>query len=150
MSEKISTESPSTVPMEEKILAGVKASSVTNSADLPSKEESYDVPIEDPKAERALTLKMDIRIVPILGCIFMISFLSRTNIANARIQGLEAGLGMPSNGYNTCLWIFYLSFFIVEIPSNLIMASKWMRPNWWLGGQMFVLGMLLSLNLTCA
>lgn len=39
-------------------------------------------------------------------------FLDRTNIANARIEGLVEGLDMPANGYNTALWIFYIPFIL--------------------------------------
>lgn len=39
-------------------------------------------------------------------------FLDRTNIANAKIEGLVEGLNMPSNGYNTALWIFYIPFIL--------------------------------------
>ncbi|POS71750.1 high-affinity nicotinic acid transporter [Diaporthe helianthi] len=53
----------------------------------------------------------------------MILFLDRTNTANARIEGLEAGLNMPPTDYSTALWIFYVPFILVEIPSNLILMT---------------------------
>ena len=97
---------------------------------------------EDPKDARRLLLKCDIRLIPILGCLYLVSFLDRSNIANARLFGLEKSLSMPSNGFNTCLWIFYLPFVIVEIPSNLFMSLNKIKPNQWLGGAMLILGEL--------
>ncbi len=85
--------------------------------------------------------KRDRVLVPLLGLLFLVMFLDRTNIANARIEGLEAGLKMPSNGYNTALWIFYIPFVLAEIPSNLLLNTELVKPNWFLGGQMAVLGM---------
>jgi hypothetical protein len=82
--------------------------------------------------------------VPIFGLIYLICFLDRTNIANARLAGLEAGLNMPSNGFNTSLWIFYIPFVLFEVPSNIIMGMKWIRPDLFLGAQMFILGECLS------
>ncbi|KAL4968157.1 major facilitator superfamily domain-containing protein [Aspergillus stella-maris] len=96
----------------------------------------------DPKYDRELTTKLDLRLIPVLGLVYLICFLDRTNIANARIAGLEDGLNMPPTGYNTCLWIFYIPFVLCEIPSNMIMALPWVKPNLWLGGLMFVLGIL--------
>ena len=96
---------------------------------------------EDPKAARRLLVKCDIRLIPILGCLYLVSFLDRSNIANARLFGLEKSLHMPSNGFNTCLWIFYLPFVIVEIPSNLFMSLNKIKPNQWLAGAMLILGM---------
>lgn len=98
--------------------------------------ESY----EDPKAARRLLIKCDIRLIPILGCLYLVSFLDRSNIANARLFGLEKSLDMPSTGFNTCLWIFYLPFVIVEIPSNLFMSLNKIKPNQWLAGAMLILG----------
>lgn len=95
---------------------------------------------EDTKDARRLLFKCDIRLIPILGCLYLVSFLDRSNIANARLFGLEKSLDMPSNGFNTCLWISYLPFVIVEIPSNLFMSLNKIKPNQWLAGAMLILG----------
>ncbi|OBT38804.1 hypothetical protein VE00_10641 [Pseudogymnoascus sp. WSF 3629] len=91
---------------------------------------------------RKLLLKCDLRLVPILGTLYLVSFFDRSNIANARLFGLEKSLNMPSNGFNTCLWIFYLPFVIIEIPSNLIMSMNKIKPNYWLAGMMLILGLV--------
>ncbi|KAM3080511.1 hypothetical protein ACMFMG_005458 [Clarireedia jacksonii] len=95
-----------------------------------------------PAEDRRLTMKLDIKLIPILGLLYLICFLDRTNIANAKIAGLEAGLDMPTNGYNTALWIFYIPFVLAEVPSNMIMSLPWIKPNVWLGAQTFILGLL--------
>jgi hypothetical protein len=94
----------------------------------------------DPKLDRRLTWKRDVLLIPVLGLMYLVLFLDRTNIANARIEGLEEGLDMPSNGYNTALWIFYIPFILAEVPSNLFLNMGKVRPNLFLGGQMFLLG----------
>lgn len=98
------------------------------------------------KAARRLLFKCDTRLIPILGCLYLVSFLDRSNIANARLFGLETSLHMPATGFNTCLWIFYLPFVIVEIPSNLFMSLNKIKPNQWLAGAMLILGMLRKLR----
>lgn len=108
-----------------------------NDADSEHGDEFY----EDPKAARRLLTKCDIRLIPILGTLYLVSFLDRSNIANARLFGLEKSLHMPSNGFNTCLWIFYLPFVVVEIPSNLFMSLNKVKPHQWLAGAMLILGM---------
>jgi hypothetical protein len=50
-------------------------------------------------------------------------------VANARIEGLEEGLHMPKNGYNTCIWIFFIPFVLVEVPNNLVMSLPRVGPN---------------------
>ena len=41
----------------------------------------------DPKAEKRLVRKLDWRLIPWLCLLYLISFLDRTNIGNAKIQG---------------------------------------------------------------
>lgn len=89
---------------------------------------------------RRVTWKCDLRLVPVLGSLYFTAFLDRTNIANAKLAGLEDDLGLPSNGYNTALWIFYLSFVLFESPLNLFLNWQKIKPRQWLGGMMFCLG----------
>lgn len=95
---------------------------------------------EDPVLFRKIQRKCDIRLIPILGLFFLVSFIDRTNIANARIEGLEKELHMPSNGFNTAIWIFTIPFVLLEVPANLVMSSGRVKPNIWLGILMFFLG----------
>ncbi|EPE36526.1 MFS general substrate transporter [Glarea lozoyensis ATCC 20868] len=92
--------------------------------------------------DRRLTTKLDLKVIPILGLLYLICFLDRTNIANARLAGLEKGLDMPKKGFNTALWIFYIPFVLAEVPSNIILALPYVKPNLWLGGMTFILGIL--------
>lgn len=97
---------------------------------------------DSPEKERKLTTKIDLQVIPIFGLLYLICFLDRTNIANARIAGLEAGLQMPTTGFNTCLWIFYIPFVLAEIPSNMFISLSWVRPKYFLGVQTLILGVL--------
>ncbi|KIW00220.1 uncharacterized protein PV09_08260 [Verruconis gallopava] len=92
--------------------------------------------------DRKLTTKLDIRVIPIFGLLYLICFLDRTNIANARLAGLEKALHMPSNGFNVALSIFYIPFVLFEVPSNWIMSRPFIKPNLFLGAQTFILGVL--------
>jgi hypothetical protein len=80
--------------MDEKIV-------IEDSDDLSSGEAGI-IP-STPHEDRLLTTKIDFKAIPILGVLYLICFLDRTNIANANIAGLEKGLKMPLNGYNTAL-----------------------------------------------
>lgn len=52
----------------------------------------------DEKATKALIRKVDLHIVPVLVILYLLSFLDRTNIGNARLAGLEEDLGMNEEG----------------------------------------------------
>lgn len=53
--------------------------------------------------EKAILRKMDLRLIPMLALLYLLSFLDRGNIGNARIEGLVDDLGMTGPEYNwTC------------------------------------------------
>ncbi|KAI8631161.1 MFS general substrate transporter [Xylariaceae sp. FL1651] len=84
----------------------------------------------DPEAERKLRNKLDYMVVPTVSLLYLFCFIDRTNIGNARLAGFEKDLGLKGNDYNTVLSIFYISYIIFEIPSNL--TCKWIGPGWFL------------------
>jgi hypothetical protein len=53
--------------------------------------------------EKATLRKMDIRLIPVLAILYLLSFLDRGNIGNAKIQGLTKDLKLEGNQYNLCL-----------------------------------------------
>lgn len=46
------------------------------------------------------------------------------------MAGFEEDLNLRGNDYNGVLSIFYISYILFEIPSN--MACKWLGPGWFL------------------
>lgn len=73
-------------------------------------EKSFQDPnyVIDPAAEKRLLWKMDFRIVPPLFVLFLMAFLDRVNIGNAKIQGLTTDLHMVGDQYNIALFIFFI------------------------------------------
>lgn len=54
----------------------------------------------DEKSTKKLVRKIDYYLVPFLSLLYLLSFLDRTNIGNARLGGLEEDLGMSGLDYN--------------------------------------------------
>lgn len=65
--------------------------------------------------EKAILLKMDMRLIPMLALLYLLSFLDRGNIGNAKIEGLTEDLGMSGAQYNWCLTVS------IHTPSDLIL-----------------------------
>lgn len=60
----------------------------------------------DPKAERKLLLKLDLVIFPVFFVMYMMSFLDRINISNARIQGMADELELEEGSrFNIALFV---------------------------------------------
>lgn len=55
--------------------------------------------------EKKILRKMDLRLIPMLALLYLLSFLDRGNIGNAKIEGLTEDLGMSQAQYNWCLTV---------------------------------------------
>ncbi|EXJ55831.1 hypothetical protein A1O7_08762 [Cladophialophora yegresii CBS 114405] len=60
--------------------------------------------------EAAVVRKLDRKLVIFLGFLYMLSFLDRSNIGNARIAGLERDLSLSSSQYDWLLTAFYITY----------------------------------------
>jgi MFS family permease len=86
--------------------------------------------------------KLDRIIIPWLCLLYLASFLDRTNIGNAKIDGLQKDLHMTSSQYNLTLTIFFISYSIFE-PATQIMLKKF-RPSIFLPIIMILWGIVMT------
>jgi sugar phosphate permease len=93
--------------------------------------------------EKAILRKMDLRLIPMLALLYLLSFLDRGNIGNAKIEGLTEDLGMSGAQYNWCLTVFFFTYAAFEVPSNLLL--KKLRPSIWLPTIMVAWGIVMTL-----
>ena len=49
---------------------------------------------------------MDLRLIPMLAVLYLLSFLDRGNIGNAKIQGMQTDLNLSGPEYNLCATVF--------------------------------------------
>lgn len=93
--------------------------------------------------EKRILRKMDLHLIPMLALLYLLSFLDRGNIGNARIQGLAEDIHMTGPQYNWTLTIFFFSYAAFEVPSNLLL--KRLRPSIWLPTIMVAWGTVMTL-----
>lgn len=82
----------------------------------------------DPDHERRVRLKIDLAIIPLAALIYLVCFIDRTNIGNARLAGLEQDLNLHGYDFNSVNSYFYVSYIVFEIPSNFL--CKVLGPGW--------------------
>ncbi|RJE19566.1 Major Facilitator Superfamily [Aspergillus sclerotialis] len=75
------------------------------------------------KEERALVRKIDIFLLPSIWLMYLLSYLDRTNIGNAKIAGMSDELNLSSQEYSISLVVFFVSYVVFEVPSNLILSK---------------------------
>lgn len=93
--------------------------------------------------EQTLLRKIDLRIVPLMLLLYLLSFLDRVNIGNAKLANLERDIGLVGNEFNWSLSIFFIGYVVFEVPSNLILYK--VRPSIWLPTIMIGWGITMSL-----
>lgn len=89
-----------------------------------------DIPPIDHVAEAKLVRKLDLCIIPMVILLYLLSFLDRVNIGNARLYGLEEDLGLEGNQFQVAVSILFVTYLLSELPSNLVL--KKFRPSRWI------------------
>ncbi|EHA19396.1 hypothetical protein ASPNIDRAFT_208615 [Aspergillus niger ATCC 1015] len=85
-------------------------------------------PTIDPAVEARLLRKLDLRVPTLLGFLYLLSLLDRSNIGNAKLAGMEEDLHLTGNRYTWLLTIFYISYTLFEF---LALMWKIMPPHRW-------------------
>ncbi|PKY05456.1 MFS general substrate transporter [Aspergillus campestris IBT 28561] len=93
-----------------------------------------------PQMEEKILRKMDLRLIPMLAVLYLLAFLDRGNIGNAKIEGMLDDLHMTGQQYMT---VFFFTYSAFEIPSNLLL--KKLRPSRWLPIIMVAWGIVMTL-----
>ncbi|KAI0084570.1 MFS transporter [Irpex rosettiformis] len=128
--------SPSISSDTEKWIAGVNE---------PQPEQEV-VFIVDKSEEKRLVRRIDIRFVPLSMFIYLLCFLDRSNIGNAKVLNSNTGdslvqtLNISNQQYLTALMIFIISYTLFETPSNYML--KKFRPSRWIAALMIGWGIM--------
>ncbi|KAH0159583.1 MFS general substrate transporter, partial [Aureobasidium melanogenum] len=94
--------------------------------------------------EKSLLRKLDWRLLPGVSLLYLVSFLDRSNVANARLDGLTTDLHMTGNEYLTGLTLFFIGYISLEVVWNLIL--KKIGPRIWLPAVTIVWGIVTTLQ----
>ncbi|KAH9212876.1 MFS transporter [Leptodontidium sp. 2 PMI_412] len=87
------------------------------------------------KANKALLRKQDFRLIPLCSMMYLLAYLDRTNIGNAKVMNSEVDDDLLSRTntsnyqYTIALMVFLIAYTVFEVPSNyflkLLGPSKW-------------------------
>ena len=74
--------------------------------------------------EARITSKNVWRLLPLIMLIAVVNYLDRANIAFAALQ-MNKDLGFSPSVYGFGAGVFFLGYCLFEVPSNLVMTSRW-------------------------
>ncbi|KAF2993409.1 hypothetical protein E8E13_002198 [Curvularia kusanoi] len=90
----------------------------------------------DEEREGALILKQDLRIIPLSASIYLLCYLDRSNIGNAKVlnssthDDLLSTTHMTAYQYTIALMVFLIAYALFEVPSNYFLQK--LRPSRWI------------------
>ncbi|KAG9248320.1 MFS nicotinic acid transporter-like protein [Calycina marina] len=111
-------------------------------ASLPPDPDAHLSPEEKAAIDKKLLWKLDIRLIPWLCILYLLAFLDRTNIGNAKIAGLTDTIPMSTGAYNATLSIFFVSYSVFEPLTNVLL--KKLRPSIFIPLIMVVWGLCMT------
>ncbi|EIW53164.1 MFS general substrate transporter [Trametes versicolor FP-101664 SS1] len=117
--------------MEEKV--------TTEATDIayPVEQELSTPPTLTAEEERLLWRKIDLRLLPILIIMYLVASIDRSNIGNAKLQGLLTQLNLTGDQYNVAL--------VMTRVWNRSLLLKKLRPSRWLPGITLAWGIIATL-----
>ncbi|KAI0743512.1 MFS general substrate transporter [Daedaleopsis nitida] len=112
-------------------------------------DEQAQVYVVDPAAERRLVRRIDLRMVTGSTMMYMLCFIDRFNIGNAKIlnndtgDSLQQSLKLTETQYLIALMVFFVAYTVFEVPSNYLL--KKFKPSRWFAFLMICWGALTML-----
>ncbi len=83
------------------------------------------------------------RLMPFLGLLYIVAFLDRVNVGYAALS-MNQDLGFTNATYGFGAGVFFLGYFIMEVPGNLIMAK--VGPRIWIARILITWGVISALT----
>ena len=89
--------------------------------------------------EQSIASKVGMRLTPFLALLYVFSLIDRQNVSIAALQ-MQPALHFSNEVYGAGAGIFFLGYFLFEVPSNLILERVGARR--WIARIMFTWGLL--------
>lgn len=86
--------------------------------------------VEDDQMTKKLLRKVDVRLIPMLSLLYLMSYMDRSMIGNARIAGLQTDLSLSDDQFRMCLMVFFIPYALLEVPANVML--KLLKARLWL------------------
>ncbi|KAL4071122.1 major facilitator superfamily domain-containing protein [Scleroderma yunnanense] len=99
---------------------------------------STDIPESQKHIEKSLLRKLDLRTF-FLVFVYIMNHVDRSNVAAARLKGLEEDLHMTGRQFNTLVSVMYIGYVPMQIPSNIFL-DRLRRPSAYLSFCIFMWG----------
>ncbi|KAK4065835.1 uncharacterized protein Triagg1_8387 [Trichoderma aggressivum f. europaeum] len=125
----------------------MKAGTMDNKKEISMVEDAdlngESIPQLDEAEFKKILRRIDLRLIPLLSVLYLLSFLDRGNVGNANVAGLSKDLHLTGTQYNIALTMFFIPYGLFEVPSNILL--KILKPRVWIPIIMLSWGTIMTL-----
>ncbi|CAK7207189.1 hypothetical protein SEUCBS139899_009997 [Sporothrix eucalyptigena] len=76
-------------------------------------------PPVDPALDRRVRWKLDFYILPVISSVYFFASMGRSDLANAKVAGMQLELGLSAQAYSNAATMFLISYIVFQLPGTL-------------------------------
>ncbi|CAK7224657.1 hypothetical protein SBRCBS47491_005624 [Sporothrix bragantina] len=101
-------------------------------------------PPVDPALDRRVRWKLDFYILPVLSSVYFFASMGRSDLANAKVAGMQLELGLSAQAYSNAATMFLVSYVVFQLPGTLLVRR--IGAPWQFFGAMVLWGLFTALS----
>lgn len=105
---------------EKQVISSTSTSTPPHSAMLDTEKELGSTSFIDVRSERAYVRKLDFVLLPFLSLMYFFNSVDRSNLGNAKTDGMDKDLHFIGEEYSLLILLFYVPFGLCDLPLNML------------------------------
>jgi hypothetical protein len=76
-----------------------------------------------PEEQKRIVRKVDLRLIPTLGCMYCVSLMDRTNLGVAMVAGMGVDLKLTGQRYSIIVLLFFITYVALQPPATVVLRK---------------------------
>jgi sugar phosphate permease len=76
-----------------------------------------------PEEQKKILRKVDYRLIPVLGCMYCVSLMDRTNLGVAMVAGMGVDLKLTGERYSLVVLLFFITYVALQPPATVVLRK---------------------------
>ncbi|KAL1799157.1 hypothetical protein ACET3X_003194 [Alternaria dauci] len=76
-----------------------------------------------PEEQKKIVRKVDLRLIPTLGCMYCVSLMDRTNLGVAMVAGMGVDLKLTGERYSIVVLLFFITYVALQPPATVVLRK---------------------------
>ncbi|KAF1838431.1 MFS general substrate transporter [Decorospora gaudefroyi] len=76
-----------------------------------------------PEEQKKIIRRVDLRLIPTLGCMYCVSLMDRTNLGVAMVAGMGVDLKLTGERYSIIVLLFFITYVALQPPATVVLRK---------------------------